>query len=388
MAQQMLEQFHATHPNVRVFYTPDPDNFREKMLADMQAGTAPDVFQGCCTHFPAWAQMGYTLDLRSYVEADLDQATIADWDTAQYEALFAPEGQQFGLPKYHGALALYYNADLFDEYGVDYPDDTWDHDDYLEAMKRLTQDQDGDGKTDLWGSTLDVTWDRIQMHVNGWGGHFVDPDDPTRCLMDTPEALAAMEWIRARMWDDQVMATPLDVHNLSTRRAFTSERVAMVEDGSWALKDILAEADFRIGVAPFPAGPVRRVTLATTDGFGIYAGTKHPDAAWELLKFLIGKEYGRAMARANFLQPARASLVDEWVGFIREEFPEKAGDVDIAAFADGHVKGYSVTAEVFANMADARRLTDPAWDQIFILGQASVEQMETICRQIQEAQQE
>ncbi len=52
------------------------------MLAAMQAGTAPDVFQGCCTHFPTWAQKGYTVDLRPYVQADLDQATIADWDPA------------------------------------------------------------------------------------------------------------------------------------------------------------------------------------------------------------------------------------------------------------------------------------------------------------------
>jgi len=85
------------------------------------------------------------------------------------------------------------------------------------------------------------------------------------------------------MWDDQVMATPLNVQNMSTRQAFINGRVAMVEDGSWALKDILAGANFRVGVTLFPAGPVRRVTLATTDGFGIYAGTKHPDAAWELL---------------------------------------------------------------------------------------------------------
>ena len=57
------------------------------------------------------------------------------------------------------------------------------------------------------------------------------------------------------------------------------------------------------------------------------------------------------MARANFLQPARASLVEEWVGFIREEFPENTREMDIAAFADGHIKGYSVTAEIFATMA-------------------------------------
>ncbi|MFL7793409.1 MAG: sugar ABC transporter substrate-binding protein [Anaerolineae bacterium] len=386
MAQEMLEQFHAEHPNIHVFYTPDPENFQEKMLADFQAGTAPDVFQGCCTHFPAWAQMGYTLDLSPYVEADLDEETIQDWDPAQYRALFARDGQQFGLPKYHGAMALYYNKDIFDEYGANYPDDSWDHDDYLEAMKRLTRDRDGDGKTDLWGSMLDISWSSLQIHANGWGGYFVDPDDPSQCLMCEPEAMNALKWIRARMWDDKVMATPLDVQNLWPRYAFTNERVAMVEDGSWALKDILTEADFRIGVALFPTGPVRRVTLATTDGFGIYARTRYPDAAWELVKFLIGKDYGRAMARANFLQPARASLIDDWVGFIREEFPQKAKDMDIAAFADAHVKGYSVTAEIFANMGDAKQLADAAWSEIFVMGQSLEEQMGTACQKIQETQ--
>jgi multiple sugar transport system substrate-binding protein len=386
MAQEMLEQFQAAHPDIRALYTPDPEEFQETMLANFQTGTAADIFQGCCTHFPTWAQMGYTLDLRPYVEADLDQATIDDWDRAQYDALFSPDGQQFGLPKYHGALALYYNKDLFDVYGVDYPNATWDHDDYLAAMKQLTHDRDGDGQIDLWGSMLDVSWDRIQVHVNGWGGRFVDADDPTRCRMADPEALAAMEWIRARIWDDRVMASRLDVKNVQTRQAFISEQVAMVEDGSWALKDILAGADFRVGVAPFPAGPVRQVTLATTDGFGIYAGTQHPDAAWELLKFLVSKDYGRAMARANFLQPARVSLVAEWATFIRQEFPQKARDVDITAFAGGHIKGYSVTSEIFANMADAKKLVYAAWDEIFTWGREPVEQMVDVCRQVEERQ--
>jgi len=386
MAQQMLEQFHAAHPNIRVFYTPDPENFEEKMLADMQAGTAPDVFQACCSFFPILAQKGYTLDLRPYVEADLDQATIDDWAPAQYRSFFTREGQQYGLPKYHGALALYYNKDLFDEYGEDYPDEGWDHDDYLIAMKHLTHDRGGDGKTDLWGSMLDISWDRIQIHVNGWGGHLVDPNDPTRCLMCEPEAMAALEWIRARMWDDRIMATPLDVQNMSTRQAFIAGRVAMVEDGSWALKDILSGANFRVGIVPFPAGPARRVTLATTDGFGIYAGTKYPDAAWELVKFLISQAYGRAMAQASFLQPARAFLVDEWVSFIRQEFPQKARDVDIAAFADGHIKGYSVTGEILANMADAKPIAYAAWDQILTLGQAPTEQITSACQQIEKIQ--
>ncbi len=387
MTQKMLGEFHATHPNIQVFYIPDPENYQDEVMADFQAGTAPDVFQGCCTHFPAWAQMGYTLDLSPYVKTDLDQSIIDDWDEAQYKAFFTSDGKQFGLPKYHGALALYYNKDVFDEYGVEYPDETWDHDDYLDAMKLLTHDTDEDGQTDLWGSMMDISWDRVQVRVNAWGGHLVDPDDPTRSLMCETEAMNAMEWIRARMWDDRVMASALDVQGLSTRNAFLSGQLAMVEDGSWALKDILTGADFRIGVAPLPAGPAGRATLATTDGFGIYAGTSHPEEAWELVKFLISKDYGRAMAQANFLQPARASLVEDWAGFIREEFPQKAADIDLAAFADGHIKGYSVTTEVFINMAEAKSITYAMWEKTFDLGQAPIEEMEATCRQIEEAHQ-
>ncbi len=158
------------------------------------------------------------------------------------------------------------------------------------------------------------------------------------------------------MWDDGVMASFLNVQHMSIRSAFINQKVAMVEEGSWALKDFLVTAAFRIGVAPFPQGPVRRTTLATTDGFGIYSRTNHPDAAWTLMKFLISKDYGRAMAKANFLQPARASLVDEWIDFIRAEFPEQTKKMDIAAFARGHLEGYSVTTEIADNMAEAQRI--------------------------------
>jgi multiple sugar transport system substrate-binding protein len=233
---------------------------------------------------------------------------------------------------------------------------------------------------------VDVYWDRIQVHVNGWGGHFVDPADPSVCRMGDAEALAALEWLRARMWDDQVMATLSDVNRLTTQQAFIAGKIAMVEDGSWGLKNILSNAQFRIGVAPFPSGPVRKVTLATTDGFGIYAGTKHPEAAWELMKFLISKDYGRAMAHADFLQPARASILEDWIGYVHDEFPQQSKDVDLAAFAEGHLKGYSVVAEIFAKMGDAQRIAQDAWDKILTLGQAPTESMVEASRQIQAAQ--
>jgi multiple sugar transport system substrate-binding protein len=386
LAKELLELFHANHPNIHVFYVPDPEDVEERMLSDMRSGTAADVFQGCCTHFPLWAQAGNTLDLRPFIVADLDAATIADWDPAQFKALSLRNGHQFGLPKYHGALALYYNKDIFDQNGLDYPDATWDHVRYQKTMSRLTEDRIRDGMRVQWGSMVDISWDRLQVHVNGWGGTFVDPQDPYLCRMGEPAALAAFEWLRARMWDDRVMPAPLEIGRMSTTEAFLAGKLAMVEDGSWALKDILSGARFRVGVAPLPAGPNRRVTLATTDGIGIYAGTRYPEAAWELAKFLTGREAGLMLAKAHFLQPARVSLIDEWIALVREQMPERTKDMELDAFADGQRQGYSVTAEIFPNMEDARRLANAAWDQIFVYGEAPVTIMQDVSQRIQSAQ--
>ncbi len=387
MAQTELARFQADHPDISVFYTPDPDNLSDQMPLDMQAGSAADVFQGCCEFFPTWAQKGYVLDLRTYVERDLDASTVGEWDPVQYKALFDAAGRQFGLPKYQGTLVLYYNKDLFDQYGVAYPTAAWTHDDYLAAMKALTRDTNGDGRTDIWGSMIDIGWDRLQVHVNAWGGNIVDPNDPTNCVLDSTASLEALDWVRARMWDDKVMATATDVNNLGTQLSFSEGRLAMIEDGSWALKNILEHADFRIGVAPIPSGPVQRVTLSTTDGFGIYSGTRYPDEAWEFLKFLVSKEYGLAMAEANLLQPARLSLVSDWESFVKKQYPQKSAGMDLDVFSAPHREGYSVVQEIFPrNMADATQLVHDAFAKIFTLGQSPVGILRGVSREISQAQ--
>jgi multiple sugar transport system substrate-binding protein len=386
LAQQMLEEFHATHPNIHVFYTPDPIELTEKMLADFQAESAPDVFAGCCEFFPVWAQKGYLLDLRPYIEAELTADDRKDWDAAQFKALQLRSGVQYGLPKYHGSLALYYNKDLFDQFKTPYPDASWTHSDYQTAVRQFVQPRPDTAERTVWGSMFDVSWDRIQAHVNSWGGHFVDPEDSRKSWMARPQALDAMQWLRDRIWGDHAMASRLDVQNLGVTEAFHRGRLAMVEDGSWSLKAILDRAAFRVGVTVFPAGPAGRVTMGTTDGFGIYKGTRYPEAAWEFMKFLISPRYGRAMSRAHLLQPARASLVDGWIADVREQYPDKAKDMDLGAFAEGHLKGYSVTPEIFANQDQARSLSMAAWEQIFTLGRKPVSYMREISEQIEAAQ--
>jgi hypothetical protein len=93
------------------------------------------------------------------------------------------------------------------------------------------------------------------------------------------------------------------------------------------------------------------------------------------------------MARANFLQPARLSLVDEWAGFVRQEFPAAAHDLDIAVFADGQKQGYSVTAEIFpARMDEVTKLASDAWELLFTLGKTRTGSLVEVAGAIDELQ--
>ena len=60
--------------------------------------------------------------------------------------------------------------------------------------------------------------------------------------------------------------------------------------------------------------------------------------------------------------------------------------IDTAAKSLCLLNDYSVTAEVFPNMADAKPLAYAAWDSILTLGQGSVDQMTDVCAQIEAAQ--
>ncbi len=62
------------------------------------------------------------------------------------------------------------------------------------------------------------------------------------------------------------------------------------------------------------------------------------------------------------------------------------GEVEIAAFADYHVNGNSVTAKLLPNMEDSTSIAYSAWDSILALGRGNVNQMEDVCAQIEVVQ--
>ena len=71
-----------------------------------------------------------TIDLNNYYEGIVK--------------LYQSNGKQYCVPKDIDTIALWYNKTIFDEMGVDYPDDTWTWQDFSDAAAKLTNDVTGD----------------------------------------------------------------------------------------------------------------------------------------------------------------------------------------------------------------------------------------------------
>jgi len=385
--EEMGPIFHKEHPNIEVTYSPTPDQYMEKMLAAIVAGNAPDIIGVCCYWGPLFIQKKQTINLQPYIDRDITEAMWQDWDPQQFERWHDENGDIHLMPKYLGNEVVFWNVEMFDKLGVEHMPDKWEnslnYDEYREVMLALTKAEGT--PEDHWGAWGGHVWgDRVQMHLNGWGGHFVNPEDNTECWLGTPESQACLEWIRAGIWDENRYVQPAQAGTFEWQggNLFPPQKVAMIEEGSWQLRPMSERCRFKWDVAPYPKGPVEQVTMDTIDGWFAWIGSKYPDACWELMKFLSSIEYGRSLCKVAFLQPARLSNYSYWFRIMRETFPQLE-DVRLELWGEAGQLGIGRTEEIFKCHAESRRdILDPVFDQVMKVGDTPVSAFIEACEQV------
>jgi multiple sugar transport system substrate-binding protein len=86
-------------------------------------------------------------------------------------------------------------------------------------------------------------------------------------------------------------------------------RVAMIQDGNWALQDISQmDVDFGVGIIPMLEQPASLVASSWT---GIYAETEHPEESWKLLHFLNLDDYQAHLVRVGLWGVSHQTLLTE-----------------------------------------------------------------------------
>jgi multiple sugar transport system substrate-binding protein len=382
--QAAKQVFEAKYPKLTLEITPDMT--ADKFLAAAAAGDAWDVQDLCCDQLPVEARAGVLMKLDPLIKAGMKAEDVKDWIEWQYK-YFNIDGAQYGIGKYMGCTALYYNKDWFKQKGVALPDDTWDWNKYREAMVKLT-----DVPNKKWGANLILGADRRQAKVHQNGGHFVDPANDLRSALDTPKTIEAFEWIHARMWKDNAAIQPDQRPEsapgtpMNSRLLFTGGYTAMWEDGSWSLVPVTQdEPTFEWDVVTLPRGPVQRDVLATTDGWAMWAQTKSVDDAWLLFSWFNGDDWYAIQSKR--LQPARLSWIPKWITLLQEANPKLKGK-NLKAFTIGAEQGFARPWELHRYHAATNKLINDAYSLSVEKNQAPVKDTHVeLARQVNEIQQ-
>jgi multiple sugar transport system substrate-binding protein len=316
--KQGIVQFRQKFPKVEVDYFPEETGWPEKLLAGWAAGAGADVFQAWDSHFWRFAANGVIVNindlLRDFKKADLDDFVKGQWAGFQI-----PETNiRFGLPTYINTGVLYYNRNTFRKAGVKEPDASWTYDDYAEAAKRLTRNEGG---RQVYGTYHPLSKGRIENTMWAYGGTWVDPKDFKKSAAHFPESQAALDWLFDRLWKD---VSWLPVKQRPTGFTFFAAlgdgQVAMAEEGMHALKDVARVEGMEFDIGPIPKGPKQRMSWITTDGWGLWSGSKARPQAWEMAKYLASPEWYRIQAQQDLLIPSRISVIDEWIQILKGRF--------------------------------------------------------------------
>ena len=147
--QERIENFEKENPDIKVKTITVADDYDTKLQTMIAGKQAPDVAQ-VSENGSGFASKNAFIDLTDKIkEANIDIA--ATWGSAI--DLYTLDNKIFGIPDRGGSSLLYYNKVLFDEAGIEYPNENWTIDDYYKAAETLTKDTNGDGEIDQWGST-------------------------------------------------------------------------------------------------------------------------------------------------------------------------------------------------------------------------------------------
>ncbi|NBD26787.1 ABC transporter substrate-binding protein [Paenibacillus glycinis] len=298
LQQQIADNYKKTHENVSISIESVPDQYGTKILTQIAAGQAPDIFQIGDGDVSMFMKKGALEDLTSYIGGS-NGINTDDYYQSVLDVGKA-DGKYYTMPKDYSDIAVFYNKKMFDDAGVPYPQAGWTWDQFYETAKKLTK-KDGDKYTQ-WGVNLPGSWVRaILPLIQSYGGSVISPDgEKIDGYMNSDGTVKALELYQDMYLKDHISPSGTESQAFKGVDLFAVGKVAMNMTGRWPVEDYKKNADLSFGVAQMPVGPQGASNTICYSGYGLYAKSKNKDAAWDYLKYLTGPEGQELMAQHAF----------------------------------------------------------------------------------------
>jgi len=300
--ESVVEEFNATHDAIQIeLIIVNNDVAYDTLSTLIATGDAPDIvgpvgIKGSNAYTGSWLDLQPVIDEVGYDLSQFPEAAV-DFYRDPVEGLI-------GLPFGSFPSFIFFNRDLFDEAGLDYPPnewgapyadgDEWNIDKLTEVAMLLTVDANGNDATmdefdpeNIVQFGFHTAWtDPRGMATMFGSGNFADADG-NAIIPDNWRA--AFHWYYDAMWNKYFYPNDSYANSdmLANGNPFSSGHVAMAASHLW-YTCCLGEAATVWDAAAMPSYEGVITAKLHADTFRILKMTDNPKEAFEVLSYLIG----------------------------------------------------------------------------------------------------
>ena len=161
----------------------------------------------------------------------------------------------------------------------------WTWDEFLAAARKLTQDQDGDGRIEQYGVGIKPSIFRLAPFIWQNNGELVDHgENPTRLALDSPEAREAFEWFINLQNVEHVVPNGLEESAESSESRFLNGKLGMYFNSRRGVPSYRTIKSFQWDVAPLPQN-ILPAGILHSDAYCMSAKVENKEAAWAFIEF-------------------------------------------------------------------------------------------------------
>lgn len=289
------------------------DEAQGKFTAAAAGDTLPDVSEIGTTWVPEFAESAIVADLTDHITDDQLAGDLVDG----LEQAGTHQDRLYGMPWYAGIRALFYRADIFDEHGLEVPEN-WDE--LLDVALQLKElEPDMIPYPVPGGSEFS-----FYPYLWGAGGEIAEQDgDRWTSAINSPEAVEGIAFFTELATEHGLSVAAADTWTEGdSLQSFQDGQAAMIVNGAWTVGTLLdadEEWDGKFGVMPMP-GKDGGVSPSFMGGslVSVIEGTPEPDLSWELVKMMTTGEYADRWSEETGFFPGQQSLLD---GYTADDDP-------------------------------------------------------------------
>ncbi|MFC4660731.1 sugar ABC transporter substrate-binding protein [Oceanobacillus aidingensis] len=330
--ESLIEDYESANPNVEIERTFVPfADIKDKLLLGAASDELPDIVMIDGADHQEFASSGVLEDITEEVTAwgEIDQYFEAPLSHVIYDEKY------YGIPADTNNLALYYNADMLNDAGLEAPT-TWEE--LEEAAEALTSENVfGFAIAAIKGEQL------TYQHLPFLWQSGADMQE-----LNSKETIDMLNYLNGFLDNGYMSRDTLTQDQQATFEQFMSGRVAMVMSGPWQLPIIKEEASFDWGLVPLPVGQNESTIVGGSD-WAITSNSENKDIAWDILEFSQQPEYLIPFLQAGGRLPTREDISDDsyWT---EDEHMKVFADQTPIAKARAYGSNYPAISEAFQEM--------------------------------------